>query len=178
MKSSQQKLAYVKEWRRKKLLIDPHYQKETRKQYMATYMKTEKYIKHNRNHARIVMERRRKILFDMKSGPCMDCGNKFPPYVMEFDHRNPLEKKFSVSNYGFVSEINFQNELKKCDVVCANCHRVRTHKQRLAGFFRKEGYVVSERIQEADQLVLPSVGDSVTDASVKKAEVSQSWIQS
>ena len=59
---------------------------------------------------------------------CMDCGGKFPSYVLDLDHRDPKEKKFTPSrlarNNSWQQMID---ELEKCDVVCANCHRVRTH---------------------------------------------------
>lgn len=48
---------------------------------------------------------------------------------MDFDHRDPNEKKYTVarligSNYSLRV---VERELSKCDVVCANCHRERTH---------------------------------------------------
>lgn len=52
---------------------------------------------------------------------------------MDFDHR-PGEGK--VANVGTmrlkVSEATIRKEIAKCDLVCANCHRERTH-QRLLG---------------------------------------------
>ena len=62
------------------------------------------------------------------STPCNDCGNRFPYYVMEFDHRNPDEKSFQIST-AFVAKgrLRILAEIEKCDVVCANCHRIRTH---------------------------------------------------
>lgn len=64
----------------------------------------------------------------LKDVPCMDCGNRYPYYVMDFDHRNPKEKEFKIAqmvNSGNLSKV--KSEIKKCDVVCANCHRIRTH---------------------------------------------------
>ena len=59
---------------------------------------------------------------------CMDCGGKFPFYVLDLDHRDPNEKvcsPASLANNG--SWEVMLRELDKCDVVCANCHRKRTH---------------------------------------------------
>ena len=59
---------------------------------------------------------------------CMDCGQKYPSYVLDLDHRDPNEKKFTPSR--LAKNNSWQqmiDELKKCDVVCANCHRIRTH---------------------------------------------------
>lgn len=59
---------------------------------------------------------------------CMDCGNKFPYYVLDLDHRDPSVKEFTPSRLwknNSWTKVNL--ELEKCDVVCANCHRLRTH---------------------------------------------------
>lgn len=61
---------------------------------------------------------------------CMDCGEK-DPIVLELDHRERAEKNFSIGDkarLGFSLE-RMQQEISKCDVVCANCHRRRTAKQ-------------------------------------------------
>jgi len=63
----------------------------------------------------------------VKDVPCMDCGNKYPPCVMDFDHRNPKEKKFNIATGTHRSLRLVQEEIDKCDVVCANCHRIRTY---------------------------------------------------
>ena len=61
----------------------------------------------------------------------MDCGGEYPPYVMDFDHRDPLDKTDNVANavHNGWSVTKFRAEIAKCDVVCANCHRERTHRQ-------------------------------------------------
>jgi hypothetical protein len=66
----------------------------------------------------------------LKSQPCMDCGESYPYYVMDFDHQ--YDKKF---NIGYAVSKNFPisrilEEIVKCDVVCSNCHRIRTHSHR------------------------------------------------
>jgi len=60
--------------------------------------------------------------------PCMDCGNYWPYYVMQFDHR-PGEVKFmdvSQMVLRYPAEAVW-TEIAKCDLVCANCHFIRTH---------------------------------------------------
>ncbi|HEV8160070.1 MAG TPA: hypothetical protein VGP58_13630, partial [Pyrinomonadaceae bacterium] len=81
-------------------------------------------------------EQLRAIARERKSQPCADCGGIFPFYVMDFDHRDGEEKKAHISQ--IVTQMNLQqllNEMEKCDVVCANCHRVRTYErnQRFSG---------------------------------------------
>lgn len=62
----------------------------------------------------------------LKSVPCDRCGIKFPPHVMDFDHRNPSEKLGDVSRSYGRNPVWQQAEIQKCDVVCACCHRLRT----------------------------------------------------
>lgn len=69
-----------------------------------------------------------QLIKETKSVPCMDCGVSYPPYVMDFDHRDPDQKEFVISrmtNSGNITAV--KKEIAKCDVVCSNCHRIRTH---------------------------------------------------
>ena len=59
----------------------------------------------------------------------MDCGGRYPGCAMDLDHVRG-DKKFSVSEavqhaYALTMEA-LREEIAKCEVVCANCHRVRT----------------------------------------------------
>lgn len=47
---------------------------------------------------------------------------------MDFDHRNPATKKANVARLKHKSTEGMLAEITKCDLVCANCHRIRTHK--------------------------------------------------
>lgn len=66
------------------------------------------------------------ILERLKEG-CMDCGEK-NYIVLEFDHREPSTKKHAISSMKGGATKPLVKELQKCDVVCANCHRIRTAK--------------------------------------------------
>lgn len=60
--------------------------------------------------------------------PCADCGRKFHYCVMDFDHREGETKLFEIAHaYRTKGRIQIEQEMAKCDVVCANCHRIRTH---------------------------------------------------
>jgi hypothetical protein len=74
----------------------------------------------------------RAWLDGLKAGPCLDCGGTFPPCAMDWDHVRG-EKKFNLgSRRGFLgSREILLAEIEKCDLVCANCHRVRTNRRRL-----------------------------------------------
>lgn len=60
---------------------------------------------------------------------CQDCGEKFPYFVLDFDHRQ--NKSFSIANWTRHTQNieDIKKEIEKCDVVCANCHRIRTHER-------------------------------------------------
>lgn len=71
----------------------------------------------------------RDFLFQLRERPCVDCGQRFPPYVMEFDHRDPRTKTFLVAGSWCRSRERILEEAAKCDIVCKNCHRVRTFRR-------------------------------------------------
>jgi hypothetical protein len=74
---------------------------------------------------------RLKFMQDFKeSNGCTDCKQSFPHYILEFDHRPPHTGRGPVNQlYGRCWEV-LLTEIEKCDVVCANCHRIRTWKRR------------------------------------------------
>jgi hypothetical protein len=59
-------------------------------------------------------------------------GRRFPPCVMQFDHREDALKKFVVSETRSRAHSTILAEVAKCDIVCTNCHRDRTFKRRFA----------------------------------------------
>lgn len=96
------------------------------------------YNKNKDHHKNVVMDRKKKLIkenqikmFDyFKSHPCVDCGET-DPIVLEFDHRDGVEKSSTVGRLITTgcSWVKILNEIEKCDVRCANCHRRRTPKQ-------------------------------------------------
>lgn len=67
----------------------------------------------------------------LKAVPCADCGNSYPPYVMDFDHvrgQKIVEVSKFCTDRGSLAKM--QTEAEKCEVVCANCHRIRTHERK------------------------------------------------
>lgn len=78
------------------------------------------------------IKERIEFLKNIKNKACYDCGIKYPALVMDFDHRGDQKKISSVSNlvFGKMSKFDtIQQEIEKCDLVCANCHRQRTYKR-------------------------------------------------
>lgn len=72
------------------------------------------------------VRRVRQAIEDLKKAPCSDCGRTFPTVCMDFDHVRG-EKKFNIA-----SAVNWRRledileEVAKCDLVCSNCHRIRS----------------------------------------------------
>lgn len=56
---------------------------------------------------------------------CKDCGKNYPYYVMHFDHLK--DKKFNIGSKTSLKKETLLQEIEKCEIVCANCHAVRTH---------------------------------------------------
>lgn len=84
-------------------------------------------IERTRKHRKL----RRDLLNQLKDKPCADCGVRYHPWVMDFDHRDPAAKSFVLSTASAHRRVAaIVEEAAKCDVVCANCHRMRTYRQR------------------------------------------------
>ena|ERR1035437_3605597 len=79
-------------------------------------------------HGRRQSAVRRATLAALKAAPCMDCGMVFPPECMDFDHVRG-EKLFNVGEFRFTMSVLLE-EIAKCELVCANCHRIRTAARR------------------------------------------------
>lgn len=59
---------------------------------------------------------------------CQDCGEHFidHPFCLDLDHLPGTEKLFNISDMGTCSWGTVIAEVEKCNVVCSNCHRIRT----------------------------------------------------
>ena len=68
----------------------------------------------------------------LKEGqPCADCGGVFHPAAMQWDHLPGFEKADNLSllaRRGGRQRV--LDEIAKCELVCANCHAVRSHVRR------------------------------------------------
>lgn len=103
--------------------------------YDAEYQR--KWYKENRKaHLERVKARNKAYKAEMRefiktlkaTTPCTDCGVFYPSYVMQFDHcRGEKIMEVSVMVSKMWSRENIQAEIDKCDIVCANCHAIRTH---------------------------------------------------
>jgi predicted transcriptional regulator len=61
---------------------------------------------------------------------CFDCKTMYPHYVLEFDHMPEFKKIDNVYRvYKKFGRDKAWQEVAKCDVVCANCHKIRTYQR-------------------------------------------------
>lgn len=108
----------------------PYKDKEKQREAQRRWAKQNR--KDNPNHRvylnQIREENKLKVRALKESAPCMDCGNFYAHYVMDYDHRDPSTKVRTVS--ALVNAFTWAAvllEIEKCDLVCSNCHRIRTH---------------------------------------------------
>jgi hypothetical protein len=83
-------------------------------------------------YTRPLVERKTKDIHDyqLKKG-CADCGYNKHPAAMEFDHMPGTKKLFNIGEeIGNRSVESLWKEIAKCEVVCANCHAIRTATRR------------------------------------------------
>jgi hypothetical protein len=91
--------------------------------------------RHYQSHKQDYIDRRLRrriaiieLLNEAKSVPCVDCGIRYPTWVMQFDHVRGT-KDFTLANariHGYSLQ-KIRDEIAKCEIVCANCHAQRTH---------------------------------------------------
>jgi 5-methylcytosine-specific restriction endonuclease McrA len=84
-------------------------------------------------------QRNREYIDEQKRKPCADCGGAFPTIAMDFDHVND-DKVQGVARMmrTVVALAALQREIDKCELVCSNCHRVRTYTRRVKLWGRDE----------------------------------------
>lgn len=92
-------------------------QKNHKKQHYQSYK--EKYLTNNYE--------RRKWFYNLKRGlKCSRCGFDHPA-ALDFHHKNNESKEFNISKqyHGnpYMKE-EILKEIEKCEVLCANCHRI------------------------------------------------------
>ena len=75
-------------------------------------------------------KRNQVLRASFKARPCADCNIQYPFYVMQFDHVKG-QKAFTISQRSQASKKILIEEIAKCEVVCANCHAIRTYTRKL-----------------------------------------------
>lgn len=122
-------------WRRKARGQRDNYCRPCRAAYKQEHCRANRrrYIDQARRRKKaLVAERLVYLMAYLAEHPCVDCGEG-DPIVLEFDHLR--DKEFCIGK-GFWDRSwqSVLDEIAKCEVVCANCHRRRT--ARRGGFAR------------------------------------------
>jgi len=137
MQSAEEKAAYNAAYRSAHLeelkqSAKEYYQthREERKQYRLAHREERiQYLAKWRSDRPDYYEPHKGRLRSAKDAPCVDCGGRFPPECMDFDHVRGT-KSFNVGTRARGRWELLAAEIAKCEVVCANCHRTRTVNRR------------------------------------------------
>ena len=99
-----------------------------REHYLAN---KQRYVEQARERKRQLRHERTQFLIEFfATHPCADCGET-DPVVLEFDHVNAENKRFEIgAALAYRAWETILEEIEKCEVVCANCHRRRTARRR------------------------------------------------
>lgn len=61
---------------------------------------------------------------------CVECGYDKHVEALDFHHKDRETKSFDINQAKSQSKKAIIEELNKCEVLCANCHRIRTYNER------------------------------------------------
>ena len=106
------------------------YCKECRNAYLKEWYKDNKVL-HGKRVRQAEAKRSAKIYEEirkLKSVPCPDCDRTYDPVCMDFDHLPGNVKLYNIANMvkDKLPLSKILEEIAKCEVVCVNCHRLRT----------------------------------------------------
>ena len=96
-----------------------------------TYQRKREYylLKAARQRKTQIKQIKQAVYDYLKAHPCVDCGES-NPVCLEFDHvRGRKHKAISVMITSAASITAVMEEINKCEVRCANCHRKKTAQQ-------------------------------------------------
>jgi hypothetical protein len=124
-------------WKYKALGIRHNTCRECMKWFVKRYFKGsahDEHLKNVRERKTAAREVAKQYVWDyLATHPCIHCGES-DPRVLEFHHRGNKDKGIAYLAGGGWSVGRIQEEIDKCVVLCANCHRKLTMDER--GWFR------------------------------------------
>jgi hypothetical protein len=95
-----------------------------------------------RNYRRAYLKKKKE------SSPCTDCGISYPYFMMQADHIDGLlNKKLKTFNMA-KNQKELNEEFEKCELVCSNCHAVRTYERQALRYISKNKPEVLEEITD------------------------------
>jgi hypothetical protein len=72
---------------------------------------------------------RKRLAVELLGNKCNDCSGVFQLPVYDFHHEDPSKKDGNPSWFLNKKSDRWQEELAKCVLLCANCHRMRHFKE-------------------------------------------------
>ncbi len=86
-----------------------------------------KYADRAQYNIQSVAKRRKKVremAIELLGGKCQNCGYSKCQNALDFHHKDDKDKKFGISEKGYTRSWKaIRKEVKKCYLLCANCHR-------------------------------------------------------
>lgn len=80
-----------------------------------------------KEYRRQIRDRNREYVRKIKeSNPCTDCGQFYHYSQMDFDHIDFKKQNIARLVNSEASIKTIKQEIAKCELVCSNCHRIRT----------------------------------------------------
>lgn len=112
----------------------PYKDRETQLKAQRRHYQENREEYYQRQLSKRAVNRRFVLQYKKDNSKCTDCAISFPPYVLDFDHVPERGKKVrGIADLARESSLeNLLVEMLKCDIVCANCHRVRTYNRSTA----------------------------------------------
>jgi hypothetical protein len=86
------------------------------------------------------------IINNFKNKPCTICYMRYESYNMQIDHIDPSNKLYNVCQLKSRKIETLYNELNKCQVLCALCHRKKSILEQKNGLY-KERTVVTKKVK-------------------------------
>jgi predicted HNH restriction endonuclease len=129
-----------------------------------------------RKYANATLKRKQDFINECKNKPCSVCGNSFPACAMDFHHFENKKESYpkgyrnitGANDFAHMTKERFLSEIKKCILICSNCHRV------LHFNIRREQKLESELRKRQDlntktppQIETPTTGSSQNLFSTK-----------
>ena len=100
----------------------------------------EYYFLNKEHHIKVIAKRNKEYkkeideyIRELKSNTkCLDCNKNYHWFQMDFDHvRGEKDRPISEMVKNKVSLSRIKLEIEKCEIVCSNCHRLRTYTRTL-----------------------------------------------
>lgn len=105
------------------------YTTEQLQEYRRDYNAGKRTEKREKDHQRRLAGK--TYVDSCKDVPCADCGQRWPPEAMDFDHVRGKKSRNVAQMVSSAYKLDLiKVEIAKCEVVCACCHRIRTHRRK------------------------------------------------